>query len=271
MSGNDDLYRTPAGRLALVLRAIKAQAGKSSQNNVKQNKHVIAEHLGIDERDSAGYFAAVAEIMSMPVAIRRDVAALENPAAPSTLLLQHMPRVEASLPMLGTPTGNVKQLWDRLGDDIVVGLEFTSHILAQGRSHEAFDQGKLDAIRSMATEIIDELAGEDGFPVRFREEIRRHAQGIVDAVNGYKIHGADALLDEADALVGVLVRNPTDSREHPILKKVVALAGSVVLAVGVYTAPHQIADATSAYGHILELPSSIETPGGDVIDAEIVT
>ncbi len=258
----------------MVLKTLKAQAAKAGQNKTIQNKQALLTHLKLDEKDTAGYFAAVAEIMSMPVAIRRDVAALESPIAPPTLLLQHMDKIEGALPLLGTPTGSVKQLWDRLGDDVIVGLEITSHILAQGQPQKVIDQATLGSIRNLATEIIDDLADDDGLPLRFREEIRRHAQCIIDAVNAYKVHGADGLLDEADAMIGVIVRNASAARQastpagHSVFRKLGVLANTIVLAVTMYAAPHELAEATNAYGDFLELPSIVQAPAEDIVDAE---
>lgn len=234
----------------------------------------LQNYLGLKESDNVGYFAAIAEIMSMPVAVRRDVAALERPALPAEFLLRHIDKVEAVLPFMGQPSQGVKVITDGVGNEVVESLEACSHILAQSRAEAVVPPKTLKDIRNLATEIIDDLESDDGLSREFREEIRRHAQSIIDAANMYMVHGADGLLDEADALVGVYVRHLDESREReqssPVLRKLRKLLAEILVVVAVTTAPHEISASMAAYSQVLELPASIQAPGEIIEDADVV-
>nr|WP_201468466.1 hypothetical protein [Microbacterium hydrocarbonoxydans] len=275
MTGHD-LLTTPAGRLALLFKECERANVKSTQQNPVRVGSLLRNYLAIADNDDASYFAAVAEIMSMPVAVRRDVASLESPPLPADILLRHIARVESALTLFGQQGQSVRGVLDHVTPEVVESLETCSHILALRRAEVAVSRETLSDVRRLATEIIDELAEDDNFRPEFREEIRRHAQSIVDAVNLYKVHGADGLKDQADALVGVYVRHRVQNADRfgesttPVLQRLADLAGKILIAVAAFTAPAEIAASANAYAEIFELPSSIVAPSdgsGGVADA----
>lgn len=191
-------------------------------------------------------------------------------------MLRHIDLVESVLPLLGQPHQNLRQLNDRIGTEVIEGLEATSHVLAQSRREKVVPEEELQEIRALAIQIIDQLATDETLSASFREEIRRHAQSIIDAVNMYKVHGADGLRDEADALIGVYVRHVNEDPERrgekpsTVLQSLRKLTGKILLAVTVFTAPYQIASSADAYSAVFELPESVQTPAEVIEDADVV-
>jgi len=249
----------PAGRLYELAKTVVEKGSRLNDNH--HIRSFVADYIGFDSADNAVYFAAIAEVMALPVAVRRMVGALERPVPSAAILLRPIDQLEPVLPDLGVNGAGMRSFAARIAQSTVDGLEVTSEVLAHATKSTAPTDESLTEIRDLANHMVDVMAGDDSLSPEFREAIRLHAQSIIDAVNRYKVNGTQALITEADALVGVYVRHRDEAMRgnHPVMDALRKLVSRIMLATALMGAPGSIAATVDVFA-ALPAPTVIEAP-----------
>lgn len=261
---DDDVHlANPAGRLFLVLQELQQQGTRSTTQKPISVAHVLRSYVGIEADDTVGFYNTVAALFALPVQIREAVAALDDPTPPANVLVRPLGNVQKILPDFATGRGTAHQTKDKISAGTLAGLETCSYVLNKHSGAKPLASDTLAQIGALAEEIIDALVSDTTLSAEFREAIRVHAHRIQIAVDFYRIHGADAIIDEFDALTGVIYRNKTEADEHsahPVFAKFKKLAGVVLIALQVYAGPAQIAESYEYYGELTAPPTVTEAP-----------
>jgi hypothetical protein len=147
-------------------------------------------------------------------------------------------------------------------------LETTSHVLSSYvATMSDIEDDALEGIKKLAQEIIALATEDESLDADARAAILRYASRIVVAADLYKVTGPQALIDELDRFYSEQKRiQPATSA--PLKQKLGRLVGAIVVAVELFGAPVNVANAIEYYGGAFELTQLTEAPAAP--DDEVV-
>ncbi|MFC9559858.1 hypothetical protein [Agromyces sp. NPDC056965] len=241
----------PAGRLWALLNETM---GYSRQGSTVAVRQIWCDYLGISVGDDVEYFAAIAEVISMPNQIADAVARIAHPVPPADVLLEPLDPIRAALGFAASPGASVSQMMSNVHEGHLSTLRTCSFVLtSQGPQPTLGEQRRVELIEH-ARSIVDLLLSDTDLPVDLRRQILTAAQRIIASLSLYKVAGAEAALDEWDRVVGALIRDPEAIRQHakhPAVQRLNKLGAALLVAMNIYTGIPAIGAATHTYAELL--------------------
>lgn len=260
---SDPHENNPAGRLWLFFSAVVAPiAGGSART-------AATTYLRLPDDLSPRYVAAIAELMRLPEEAATLVGRLSDPPLPVQKLVQPLylaERVFVANPLL---EASQTQVAKHIGPVTMSELETTSHILSRAHGDGTIDDATRSQIRVLAEQIVKLANADTETDPETRAVFLRFAHGIIQAVDLYNVVGPTPLVDELDRFSSVC-RRVNVAPSSPLADKAGKLIGTVVMAVGLFTAPSDLSNAIAAYTAPWEQSSITEAPGPSYQPDEII-
>ncbi|MCY1718445.1 hypothetical protein OVA26_16035 [Microbacterium sp. SL62] len=257
----------PAGRLFSYFSEMRTMPSNQGLNNYAS---AYFQTKGISPR----YMSSMAGLMQLPDEVEAMVAQIEAPPMPVEKLLRPLQKVREYFH--GDPLGTnpVSFMTNYVDMGVLNDLETTSHILNSFVvKKKEISEETLEQIRSLASEIIDLATADESLDADARAAFVRYAHRIAEAADLYKVSGPQALVDELDRFHQSARRMKTQpgAKLWEVTKRLTAV---VVIAVDLFSAPSNVADAIEYYGDPFTQHAITEAPGPqqleDVVDAEVV-